>query len=434
MDSDQEQDYFELLEGLLIRRLQDDDFYVVSAAVECRIERISDSEAIFTPLLDVMHRCMKQLKKTGNPELLSIALRLVDLLSSQSLCQDPQRSDKICSQFLDYLFPYCSVLLPVSVKIGAWFKSLQHPVASLVTSNVDFLSFKSGKKTEADLNKYCILYFFAFDCGNRLLIENMFCKEQQDEFEEVVCSLLEDCGTRVTCFTFLSLQHLFNNSKNSHLLDLIISSLQAEQHKQDSASLLVCLLKTIESHVDHDEVLDEEVQLSVDVSVSLLGTYLATLETVLESTDRSTIDRRTAECALIQILRLAPFDKNSTCAKAAIQSFSRSSPFSRLIDFLLSPVLRQNFNLVSNGLGLVGDYLTKEQIEQDELINCVVPLMSFLSHEDQTIRQKALQICRQLGIVLQDSEDNLSIALASLLKVISQELGVHDLDCVLVLE
>jgi len=153
LDCDQEQDNFNLLEGLLIRRLQDDEFDVVSAAVECKIELISDSEAIFTPLLDVMDQCMTQIKKTGNPELLSIALRLVDLISSQSLCQDPQRLDKICVQFMDYLFPYCSILLPVSVKIGAWFKSLQHPMVSMVTSHVDFSSFKSGKKTEADLNK-----------------------------------------------------------------------------------------------------------------------------------------------------------------------------------------------------------------------------------------------------------------------------------------
>jgi len=295
------------------------------------------------------------------------------------------------------------------------------------------LSLERRLKRISTSNVFCI---YAFEYGNRVLIENMFCQEQNgEEFAEVVPCLLGDCGSRVTCFTFLSLQHLFNKSdNNSNLFDLTIHSLHAEQHERDTVSVLVCLLKTIESQRGRDELLDEEVQLTMDVSVSFLVTFLATLKTVLESKDLSTIDRTTAESTLIQILRLAPFDKNSACAKAAIQSFSTSSSFSRLVDFLLSPVLEQNLQLVSNGQDLVLNYLLKEQITPCELVNCVVPLMSLMSHEDQTIQQKALQICRKLGTVLQDSEGNLSMALASLLKVISQRLINHDLDCVLVLK
>eukprot|EP00210_Caulerpa_lentillifera_P003817 g3646.t1 len=337
MDSDQRRENFQFIEKLLIRRLQDDDLAVACAAVECKIEEISDSESLLSSLLALLDRCMEHLKNTETPDITSTALKLVDLIS----CQESLISDSVCCQLLDFLFPHCCSQMPISVKIGSWFGNLKQSVVSLVTSDIDWLSLESKRSTEAHINK--------------VLIENLLLKAQQEtEFTDVLSCLLEKCGIRVCCFALLSLQHHFNHKKP----------------QQSFASALICLLKKIESYCD-GEIANEVVELTKGVSVSFLETFLDTLRTLLEVEDESSLDDRTIKSCLVQILKLSQYDKNRSCVKAAIQSFAQTSQFCYLVNFLLSPELATNVHLLKTGLDLVDHYLSNKEITTEELVNCV---------------------------------------------------------------
>ena len=141
-----------LLEGTLLRHLLDDDFGVASAAAQCDLSVISDISSLLSALQQLMTIAMERLSH-GDTVAQRTAFRIVDYLSVECSPQTVDQDELICFLLLEYLFPYCTSHVSVSLRIGSRLPNLRYPVARVLAPQMCLSHFDSDKCSAADLNQ-----------------------------------------------------------------------------------------------------------------------------------------------------------------------------------------------------------------------------------------------------------------------------------------